>query len=126
MRGHGDPVTEKAVGAEVRHSRAETGQRVGAMDDGPCPQRRILIKYVSETFLDSVALVRLMELYVACVSQKRRDYDGLQAPEAIRFVEMFHAFPRSMLSGHWDEPITLAADGLTGTGRITEPSDTDV
>lgn len=37
MRGHSDPGIEKAVGAEVRHSRAETSRRVGAMDDGLFP-----------------------------------------------------------------------------------------
>lgn len=66
---------------EVRHSRAETDQRVGAMDDSPCSQRRMLIEYVSETFFDSVALVRLIQLYAACVSQRRRDNAGQQTPE---------------------------------------------
>jgi hypothetical protein len=115
------------------------------MDDGPCPQRRIPIEYVSETFLDSVAPVRLVELYVACVSQKRHVYDGWQAPEnthttidgiqcwgpterqqAAWFVEMLQAISRFVLNGHWDEPIILAADGLAGIGRITELSDTGV
>lgn len=63
MRSHGNPGTERAVGAEVRHSCAETGRRVWAMDDGLWRQR-VLIEYVSETFLGSVAPVRLMELYV--------------------------------------------------------------
>lgn len=77
MRGHVDPGTEKAVGAEVRHSRAETGRRVGAMDDGLCPRGGSSLNMYPKHFWARLHLCGSWGcMYVTCVSQKKRNHDG--------------------------------------------------
>lgn len=65
------------MGAEVRHSRAETGRRVGAMDDGLCPRGGPSVNMYPKHFWTRLHLCgSWSSLYVTRVLQERRNQDG--------------------------------------------------